>query len=162
MAGEANKRLGAVLIVEDDEHMRALLASMARQLGFNNVAEAASVAVALHVLQYGLFDAALIDLGLGGDDGMALIAAIRTHTRDQVRNLPVVVVSRSATEVRIREAVLAGADGFIAKPLSTASFHRQVSLACVKRTLSQSEPPPVARPSALEAMRAPACVVDID
>lgn len=158
-----NNNMGAVLVVEDDEHMRALLATMARQLGFQRAVEAASIAEALQRLEYEAIDMALIDLGLGGDDGMALIVAIRAHAREKLRALPIVVVSRSATEARILEAIKAGADGFIAKPLSMASFHRQVSLAFVKRTLSQRLLPEAPRPSPLAAMRSePVSFVEID
>lgn len=132
---------GVALIVEDDEHMRALLASMLRDLGFSRAIEAASAHDALQALASNAIAIALVDLCLAGEDGLSLISAIRAHPSAETRALPIVVVSRAATEASVVAATDAGADGFIAKPLSTATFHRQVSLAFVKRSLTKPRPP---------------------
>jgi two-component system, chemotaxis family, chemotaxis protein CheY len=133
MHRKSNGLLGAALVVEDDEHVRALIASLARQFGFERVVEVATLGEALDRLDLDPFALALIDLALGAEDGGQLIYAIRTHQRLRVRSLPVVVVSRCTDEGRVLGALKAGADGFVAKPITIASFCRQVSTAMAKR-----------------------------
>ena len=133
-----NKRLGAAMVVEDDEHMRALLAGLVRQLGFERLIEVARIDQALGVLESNDVELALIDLCLDEEDGTALIAAIRSHRRTGIPAMPIVAVSATSTLSRVEQAIAAGADAFIAKPFSVASVQRSVTLACVKRQLTKT------------------------
>jgi two-component system, chemotaxis family, chemotaxis protein CheY len=149
----ADKSHSAVLIAEDDEHMRVLLTGMVRDLGFPRAVEAASIRAALDKLGLCEISLALVDLGLGEEDGLALITALRVHPDRRIREMPIVVVSRTATEARILEAMKAGADGYIAKPFNTLTFHRQVSLAVVKRALSHAPEPRAPQGAILDTIR---------
>lgn len=133
-----NKRLGAAMIVEDDEHMRALLAGLIRQLGFEQSIEVERIGQALDILESNHVELAVIDLSLGEEDGTALIAAIRSHRRRDVQTIPIAAVSATSTLPRVEQAIAAGADAFIAKPFSVGSVQRSVTLACVKRQLSKA------------------------
>ncbi len=132
-ATRLDKAAGAALIVEDDPHMRTLLEKMVREFGYERVIGAGSSLEALDYLEFDRIAVAFVDLCLGAEDGGALIWVIRGHKRKPIRSVPILVVSKIATETRIRDAMKAGADGFIAKPFSMASFHRQVSMALMKR-----------------------------
>lgn len=144
----ADAATGAALVVEDDDHMRALLAAMVRDLGFSRTIEVASAGSALSAIACHEIALALIDLCLNGEDGVSLIGSIRTHASPRVHALPIVVVSRAATEARVRAAMSAGADGFIVKPLSTATFQKQVSLARAKRAHANNKPSATEAPAA--------------
>lgn len=137
-SSSGNKRPGAAMIVEDDEHMRALLASLVRQLGFERVIEVARLDQALGVLESNEVELAMIDLCLGEEDGTALIAAIRSHRRSCLQLIPIVAVSAASTLPRVEQAIAVGADAFIAKPFSVGSVHRSITLACVKRQLTKA------------------------
>jgi two-component system, chemotaxis family, chemotaxis protein CheY len=158
----STRRAEAALVVEDDEHMRDLLASMLRELGYARVLTASSVEHGFDVLASNNVAIVLVDLCLGAEDGCALIRGIREKESGRAE-LPVIVVSRAATESRIVAALSAGADGFIAKPLSMATFHRQVALATVKRELSRRGATQSRNPSheTLAAFRQPS-VIEVD
>lgn len=128
-----NKRLGAAMVVEDDEHVRALLCSLLRPLGFERLIEVGGVAQVVSHLDCTPIALAVIDLCLGDEDGMELISTIRSHRRTDVQAIPIAVVSATSTLHRVEQAIAAGADAFIAKPFSVASVHRSVTLACMKR-----------------------------
>ena len=147
--------------------MCELLTSMVWRLGFEGIAKAHSTQEALDILEFDAIGLALVDLGLGDEDGGTLISAMREHKRECIRSLPIVVVSQTTTRTRILEAIKAGADGFIAKPLSFEAFYRLVSLAAVKRALPpRPAPAPERRPQdildAVRAMSSDADILEID
>jgi DNA-binding response OmpR family regulator len=155
----STRRAEAALVVEDDEHIRDLLASMLRELGYARALTASSVGLGLDLLASNDVAVVLVDLCLGAEDGCDLIKSIRAKGPNKA-DLPIIVVSRAATESRIHAALNAGADGFIAKPLSMATFHRQVALATVKRELSRRGATQSRNPShdTLAAFRQPSIV----
>lgn len=132
------KRPGAAMVVEDDEHMRALLCSLLRPLGFERLIEVGGLAQAISHLDCTPIALAVIDLCLGDEDGTGLISTIRSHRRTDVQAIPIAVVSATSTLHRVEQAIAAGADAFIAKPFSVASVQRSVTLACVKRQLTKT------------------------
>lgn len=161
-AGRPKLRAETALIVEDDEHMRALLASMVRELGFTHIVCASVVAQARQALACNDIGLALVDLCLGAEDGCDLIQFIRNTERDRAR-LPIVVVSHAATQSRILAALDAGADGFIAKPLSIATFQRQVALARSKSARSKARLTALeTAPTEIAAALGPPAVLDVD
>jgi len=78
-----------VLIVEDDEHMRALLKSLTVSLGCRRIADVGAFDKAVERLETEPFALAIIDLHLGDRDGAELIAAIRSHRRAELRTMPI-------------------------------------------------------------------------
>lgn len=133
-----NKPLGAAMVVEDDEHVRALLCSLLRPLGFERLIEVGGVAQAVSHLDCTPIALAVIDLCLGDEDGTGLISTIRLHRRSDVKAIPIIAVSATSTLPRVEQAIAAGADAFIAKPFSVGSIQRSVTLACVKRQLTKA------------------------
>lgn len=134
-----NMPLGAAMVVEDDEHVRALLCSLLRPLGFERLIEVGGVAQALSHLDCTPIALAVIDLCLGDEDGTELISAIRSHRRHDVQAVPIVAVSATSTLPRVEQAMALGADAFIAKPFSVGSVQRSVTLAYVKRQLTKPQ-----------------------
>jgi CheY-like chemotaxis protein len=133
-----NRPPGAALVVEDDEHVRALLCSLLRPLGFERIIEVAAIAPALSHLGCTPIALAVIDLCLSDEDGTELISAIRSHRRPEVQAIPIAAISATSTLPRIEQAIAVGADAFIAKPFSVGSVQRSVALACVKRQLTKA------------------------
>ena len=122
-------RPGAVLIVDDDAHMAALLASQARALGAARVIEAHDVASALGRLEVEAVTAVVIDLCLGPASGVEIITAIRSHRRDRVRATPIIAISGNITQDHTVAAMRAGADTFMSKPITTEKFEKHLSIA---------------------------------
>jgi DNA-binding NtrC family response regulator len=77
-----------ILVIDDQKDVRAMIC-MVLQLNHFDVAEAADAATALKTFEEAVFDAAIVDIFLGGASGFDVVAALRERRPD----LPVVVIS---------------------------------------------------------------------
>ena len=94
------------------------------------------------------YDVALVDLGMPGMDGFTLIRGLRALPQGDA--LQVLVVTAHATASDREQSLLAGADGFLAKPISAESL--RVALAALPRTRGRPAVG-VASPAAASAPR---------
>jgi PAS domain S-box-containing protein len=104
-----------VLVVDDEDDARALLAEVLRRRGAE-VVTAASAEHALQVLTVGPPDVLVSDISMPGEDGYSLIRKVRALTKDQ-RFIPAVAVTAYARREDRTRAMLAGFQAHIAKPL---------------------------------------------
>jgi two-component system, OmpR family, response regulator len=110
-----------LLIVEDDHQLREALTDLLRQSGFD-VDAFADGDQAFSALLSGDYDLAIVDLGLPGMDGLALVRSLRR----QLRGLPILVVTaRDALEDRV-SGLDAGADDYLVKPFELQELEARV------------------------------------
>jgi two-component system OmpR family response regulator len=110
-----------LLIVEDDHQLREALTDLLRQSGFD-VDAFADGDQAFSALLSGDYDLAIVDLGLPGMDGLALVRSLRR----QLRGLPILVVTaRDALEDRV-SGLNAGADDYLVKPFELQELEARV------------------------------------
>jgi CheY-like chemotaxis protein len=101
------------LIVEDDPHIRRLIASMLERLGCRQL-EVADGNNALKAFVKYKVDLAIIDLKIPGLDGYQVIRGARSYLK--IADTPILVIS-GLTDVEYEAAALnIGADGFLGKP----------------------------------------------
>jgi CheY-like chemotaxis protein len=112
-----------VLVVEDNAKNLKLVKDVLEFAGFD-VFEARSgeegVELALRLQP----DLVLMDLQLPGIDGMEALRRLRADTMTNA--LPVVAVTAFAMKTDRRRTLLAGFDGYIAKPISVRDFPDQI------------------------------------
>lgn len=131
-----------VLVVDDVEDNRRILADMLRRVGLE-VETAVDGEDALDRFARRRPDLVLMDLQMPRLDGCGAIRAIRRAP--QGATLPVIAVSASSFEEDRREARAAGADEFISKPFRESELFRKagrllgIAWACEKRV---EAPPP--------------------
>ena len=113
-AGEGRRSL-SLLLVEDDPTVADVLAGLLRLAG-HHVVHVAHGLAALAAVVTTPFDAALLDLDLPGMDGLALARQLRI----QGFNRPLIAVTARADAGAEPEAVEAGFDHFIRKPMTMA------------------------------------------
>jgi two-component system, OmpR family, response regulator len=110
-----------LLIVEDDHQLREALTDLLRQSGFD-VDAFADGDQAFSALLSGDYDLAIVDLGLPGMDGLALVRSLRR----QLRGLPILVVTaRDALEDRV-SGLNAGAEDYLVKPFELQELEARV------------------------------------
>jgi CheY-like chemotaxis protein len=115
----------SVLVVDDDDAFRNLLARVVHGWGHVVVAEAGSVAEALTRAEALRPDAVLIDLGLPDGDGFSLARALRAKPWP----MRVVLFSSDGDRANAAAARRAGAVGFVRKDeLSGAGMRRLVEI----------------------------------
>jgi DNA-binding response OmpR family regulator len=104
----------SVLVVEDDtETLRAMCVRLRHQ-GFE-VTTAVDGATALIVALRERPDIVLLDLGLPGGGGLAVLQRLRL--RAELAGIPVLVVTARADAAAKADALAAGAHGFLTKPV---------------------------------------------
>jgi len=83
--------------------------------------------------------AILLDLNLGGSDGVEVLRRIRSHPR--TRLLPVVALTTSAEHADLLRAYELGVNSFVLKPVDFETFIKRVNL-LLRYWLSANVPPP--------------------
>jgi len=109
-----------ILVVDDFVTMRRVVRGLLREMGLDDVAEAASGAAALDLLRAGGVDAVISDIEMPTLGGFELLSAIKKD--EQLRHVPVLLVSAEARKDEILRCVQAGAAAYLVKPFTRATL----------------------------------------
>lgn len=107
-----------ILIVDDFSTMRRIIKNLLRDLGFNNTSEADDGLTALPMLKSGNFDLLVTDWNMPGMQGIDLLKAVRADEDEQLKNIPVLMVTAEQKKEQIVEAAQAGVNGYVVKPFT--------------------------------------------
>ncbi|KAB2825425.1 chemotaxis response regulator CheY [Aliivibrio finisterrensis] len=113
-----------ILIVDDFSTMRRIVKNLLRDLGFNNTQEADDGLTALPMLKKGGFDFVVTDWNMPGMQGIDLLKTIRAD--DELKHLPVLMITAEAKREQIIEAAQAGVNGYIVKPFTAATLKEKL------------------------------------
>ncbi len=114
-----------ILIVDDFSTMRRIVKNLLRDLGFNNTVEADDGLTALPLLKRGDFDFVVTDWNMPGMQGIDLLRHIRAD--EQLKHLPVLMITAEAKRDQIIEAAQAGVNGYIVKPFNAATLKEKLA-----------------------------------
>jgi len=116
-----------VLVVDDDSDGRDLLALLLESNGAAVVA-VGSAAEALDAIDGRRPDLLLADLRMPGEDGYSLIRRVRAQERARgAAHLPALAVSAYATAADREQAIGAGFDGHVAKPIDPDALRTAIA-----------------------------------
>jgi two-component system chemotaxis response regulator CheY len=115
MGGLENLR---VLLVDDNQHMRAIVMAVLVGVGVRNVREAGDGREALRDWPA---DVAIVDFQMSPMDGVQFTRLVRTSPDSKNPYLPVVMMTGHSEKSRVVDARDAGVTEFIAKPLTARS-----------------------------------------
>jgi two-component system chemotaxis response regulator CheY len=115
-----------VLIVDDSSVMRKIVERSLRQAGLNSmtVYEAASGVEGLDVLSSQQVHLILSDINMPSMDGLEFLRQIRA--RSLAEGVPVVMITTESSEEHVKQAILAGAQGYIRKPFTAEQVKERV------------------------------------
>ena len=116
-----------ILVVDDEAPMRKFVSHNLKSNGYK-VLTAADGSEALKLLLEHPLDLVLLDIGLAGPDGLAVLEAVR---RDM--QLPVLMISGRAREADKVRAFELGADDYLVKPFGVGELLARVR-ALLRRT----------------------------
>lgn len=115
-----------ILIVDDSSVMRKIIERALRQAGLDPmlVLEAATGTEALELLRARAVDLILSDINMPAMDGLELLRQIKAQ--NLAPGVPVVMITTESSEQHVRQAILAGARGYIRKPFTAEQVKERV------------------------------------
>ncbi len=113
-----------ILIVDDFSTMRRIIKNLLRDLGFNDTTEADDGQTALPLLKSGKFDFLVTDWNMPGMDGLTLLKSVRAD--ENLKNMPVLMVTAEAKREQIVVAAQAGVNGYIVKPFTAVTLKEKI------------------------------------
>ncbi len=106
-----------VLVVDDSAMMRKIVVKNIREAGFEaNFIEAGDGNEGLEKFKAGGIDVVLTDWNMPNMDGITMVKEIRKL--DPEKKVPIVMVTTEGSADKVKEAVMAGANNYIAKPFT--------------------------------------------
>jgi two-component system chemotaxis response regulator CheY len=112
------------LVVDDFATMRRIIRNLLKELGFSNVDEAEDGVNALAKLRSERFDFVVSDWNMPNMTGIDLLRNIRAD--EQLKGLPVLMVTAEAKKENIIAAAQAGASGYVVKPFTAATLDEKL------------------------------------
>lgn len=113
------------LVVDDFSTMRRIIRNLLRELGFLNVEEAEDGAAALRKLRESNFDFVVSDWNMPNMDGLTMLQSVRAD--EELKQIPVLMVTAEAKKENIIAAAQAGANGYIVKPFTAATLDEKLN-----------------------------------
>lgn len=107
---------GKILVVDDFSTMRRIVKNILKQLGYENIDEAEDGNQALNKLKNGGYDFLITDWNMPNMSGLDLLKAVRAS--DDLKDIPVLMVTAEAEKDNIITAVQAGVSNYIVKPFT--------------------------------------------
>jgi two-component system chemotaxis response regulator CheY len=114
------------LIVDDSSVMRKIVERSLRQAGLDPlvVYEAGSGIEGLDVLRAKPVDLILSDINMPSMDGLEFLRQIRAQ--NLAPGVPVVMITTESSEEHVKQAIMAGAQGYIRKPFTAEQVKERV------------------------------------
>jgi len=130
----AKKTLTKVLIVDDNDLMRALLRGILRHEEYQIIGEAKNGAAAIEFVAHDKPDLICMDVMMPEMDGLEALQKIKTAHPE----INVVMITGNPSVENVQESIKNGASGFIVKPFNAGKVIDTLrnSLGTVKRPLS--------------------------
>jgi CheY-like chemotaxis protein len=107
-----------VLLVDDNQHMRAIVTTVLAGVGVKHVRETRDGAEALEALRDWPADLAIVDFQMFPLDGVEFTRMVRNAPDSKNPYLPVIMMTGHSEKSRVVEARDAGVTEFVAKPLT--------------------------------------------
>jgi len=115
-----------ILTVDDFSTMRRIIRNMLRQLGYSNIVEAEDGVEALSLLQREKVDFVISDWNMPNMNGLDLLKAIRAD--ENLKPIPVLLVTAEALKEYIVEAVKAGVNNYVVKPFTAETLQEKIDI----------------------------------
>jgi len=112
----------SVLVVDDNQHMRALTCAILQALGTKNVYKTSSAEEAWELLKTHPCDLVFLDWVLEGMSGLELAQKIRTSPESPNAFIPIIILTGHTSIDKVHAARDAGVNEFLAKPVSSKAI----------------------------------------
>jgi class 3 adenylate cyclase len=137
MMSQADNASCSLLVVDDNEANREILAARLGQLGSTNVALAADGHEALARVERSHFDLMLLDVMMPGISGIQVLETLRAQGR--LATLPVIMVSAASEQESVVRCIELGAEDYLPKPFDPILLRARIGACLEKKRLRDQE-----------------------
>jgi DNA-binding response OmpR family regulator len=126
----------SALILDDNANMRGLLRVLLSGFGVRRIEEASDVHQAMGIIAGGDIDIAFVDFklgGLGGASGLEFCRLVRMGPDSPNIYLPIIMVTAYSERRRVIDAINAGVDEFLVKPVRSVDVANRVNAIVERR-----------------------------
>ena len=116
-----------VLIVDHNQGMRSIVATVLRGLGFPSLKLAENGEDALRNIESYGPDLVITELKMPVMDGPTFVRRLRKDENNPSNMVPIIIASGHTEDKYVRECLIAGADQFLARPISGQSLADRIS-----------------------------------
>ncbi len=109
-----------VLIVDDYKTMLRIIRNLMKQLGFNNVDEAADGSAALQKLREKTYGLVISDWNMEPMTGLQLLQEVRAD--GELKAMPFVMITAESKTENVIAAKQAGVNNYVVKPFNAATL----------------------------------------
>jgi len=114
-----------ILLVDDNQHMRAITSAILQSAGVRNIREVSDGAAALDCVRDHAIDLAIVDFNMFPLDGVEFTRLVRNSPDSANPYLPIIMMTGHSEKSRVTEARDAGVTEFVVKPITAkAVFDR--------------------------------------
>jgi tetratricopeptide (TPR) repeat protein len=129
--GRVADRSAPVLVVDDMQTMRLLLAQSLKQAGYANVFRAAEGESALRTLRQEGCDLALVDWNMPRMDGLELLDRVREDPATD--DIVFIMITAETLDLKVMQAAEEKQDAYLTKPISADKLTRRLELILERR-----------------------------
>jgi DNA-binding response OmpR family regulator len=123
----------STLVLDDNAHMRGLIRVILASFGVRRIEEAADCNEAFSIMRGGGIDLAFVDFKLGGIDGLDFCRRIRSEPDGPDIYLPIIMITAYSERSRVLDAINAGVDEFLVKPIRPVDVANRVNAVIERR-----------------------------
>ncbi len=115
-----------VLLVDDNQHMRAIVMTVLNGVGVDQIRETRDGAEALAALREWPADLAIVDFQMFPLDGVEFTRMVRNAPDSRNPYLPIIMMTGHSERYRVMDARDAGVTEFVAKPLTAKAVLERI------------------------------------
>jgi CheY-like chemotaxis protein len=119
----------SILIVDDNQHMRMIVATLLRGLGYARTLEAADGVQAFEMMRTIPVDAVVLDLRMDTLDGIDFVRLLRTARDSPNTEVAVIMMTGHSERSHVVAARDAGVNEFLVKPISARGLAERLASA---------------------------------
>lgn len=114
-----------ILVVDDFNVMRRVVSTCFAELGYQNIETAEDGQIAWEMIQAGNIEFVVTDWDMPNLNGLELLKKIRSN--EATKALPVMMVTAEGLQENIIEAIRAGVNNYIVKPIDVEKLKEKMS-----------------------------------
>lgn len=129
-----------ILLVDDEQFIRQLVARLLRDMGVQEVTLASDGQDAMEKLATyaGRIDLVILDLEMPNMNGFQLVQKVRNGEAHVDADMPIIILTGHGQQEAVQAAINLGVHGYLVKPMSKDALEKRIKMALSSGTIDPS------------------------